>query len=47
MPYHYWSSTTYSVAPGHAWDVDFEDSPSVDWHDKGLGFYARAVRGGS
>jgi hypothetical protein len=44
---HYWSSTTFSGGPGNAWDVEFTDSPSVDWHNKDLGFDVRAVRGGS
>jgi hypothetical protein len=47
VSWHYWTSTTFSGALANAWDVEFNDSPSVDWHNKGFGFHARAVRGGS
>jgi hypothetical protein len=46
FPSFYWSSSTYSRFPGHAWIVDFEYG-DVSHLSKDLAAHVRAVRGGS
>ncbi|MFM8411922.1 MAG: DUF1566 domain-containing protein, partial [Alphaproteobacteria bacterium] len=43
---HYWSSSTYQYYPNYAWGVYFSSGYDFDY-DKTLGYYVRAVRGGS
>ena len=45
-PSIYWSSTTYSLYPGFAWYVSFNDGQVHGGGHKGRWNYVRAVRGG-